>query len=672
MDNQQPHHGMSLPQPSWASPTPCSIKITDSETTVIRKDVNQLWHRSILPHGNADEHGYSISSPETDSTFVNLPLDDLNQGPVDQDANVVWWSPQDRDDPLSWPRWKKALNITIICSMCFISPFSSSVFAPAVPNMTKEFDETDVYLSAFVVSSYVLGYAVGPLVVGPLSEVWGRVCMYHICNLAFVAFTCACALTHNLKTLAIVRFFAGCGGSSVWTLAPASVADMVQTKRRGPVLALIGLCYNLGPSVSPLIGSHVNVWLGWRWIFWLTAIMGGAATMASFAGLSETYAPMVLESKARRLRNRSGNQALRSGLESALSQRQILTNAMLRPLKMLILPNVLLVSLLTAAGYGFLYILYTTFPTTFIALYSWEPRHVGYVYLGTAVGNILGLGLAAGLSEAIAKRRAANGDTKPENRLIPMIMFWPLVPTGLFIYAWSAQKSLHYMVPLVGTALFGAGTMSAIFLCGLYIVDAYTTHSASGMAASTVLRSLLGGLVPLFANKLYAKYDVGWAFSILAFLALALAPVPWLFYRYGEGLRTRFKPIPYFRTKHRVDMSEVSLLPGNGRSRPACEEDTYSTRSLPLSYSPLHSLNFHIVVLRLVKLDSVQIHLQGTPVVHPRSKMAGSRVEFIPGYQSHLICESTVRLLWKYHACHRSGVSMQITKREREGVNRTK
>lgn len=53
-----------------------------------------------------------------------------------------------------------------------------------------------------------------------------------------------------------MRFLAGCGGSSVF--APSSVADMVREDRRGAVIAIIGMAYNLGPTVSPVVGSRVN------------------------------------------------------------------------------------------------------------------------------------------------------------------------------------------------------------------------------------------------------------------------------------------------------------------------------------------------------------------------------------------------------------------------------
>lgn len=70
-----------------------------------------------------------------------------------------------------------------------------------------------------------------------------------------------------------------------------------------------------------------------------------------------------------------------------------------------------------------------------------------------------------------------------------------------------------------------------------YLVDAYTIYSASAIAANTVLRSLIGALLPLAGSKMYATLGLGWGNSLLAFIAVALAPLPLLFYRYGEQIR---------------------------------------------------------------------------------------------------------------------------------------
>lgn len=328
-----------------------------------------------------------------------------------------------------------------------------------------DFSSSDAYLSAFVLSVYVLGYAVGPLLISPLSELYGRVPLYHICNVLFTVCTASCGRTNDLQTLAVLRFFAGVGGSSVFALAPSSLADVVVKEKRGAVMALIAIGYNLGPAVSPTVGSYVNDAWGWRWVFYLTGILGASASILSAICLSETYEPVLLRRKAARLRKKTGNTGLHSKLDTNISigKLALLRRAMLMPLRMLFSsPSILLTSLITAIGYGYVYILYTTLPTTFLITYAWEPKKLGLAYLGTAVGNLIGMIAGGGISDAIVKRRAAKGDTKPENRLLPMILFWPLVSVGLFVYAWTAQNGVHWAVPLFGTAVFGAGAMSAI------------------------------------------------------------------------------------------------------------------------------------------------------------------------------------------------------------------
>jgi multidrug resistance protein len=329
----------------------------------------------------------------------------------------------------------------------------------------SHFDSNNEYISAFVLSVYVLGYAVGPLLISPLSELFGRVPLYHFCNMVFTLYTLCCAYSDSLWTLALSRFFAGVGGSVCFALAPSSIADIIPKEKRGVVMALIAIGYNLGPAVSPTVGSYVNAAKGWQWVFYLTAILGASATLLNFVCLSESYEPILLGRIAARQRKQTGNKELRSRLDvdAGRSKLLVLRHAMLMPIRMLLFsPSILVISLITAIGYGFVYILYTTMPQTFLFGYLWDPKNIGLAYLGTAVGNLLGMVAGGGFSDAIVKRRAAKGDTKPENRLFPMIFFWPLVSIGLFIYGWTAHHKAHWIGPLIGSAIFGAGAMSAM------------------------------------------------------------------------------------------------------------------------------------------------------------------------------------------------------------------
>lgn len=70
-----------------------------------------------------------------------------------------------------------------------------------------------------------------------------------------------------------------------------------------------------------------------------------------------------------------------------------------------------------------------------------------------------------------------------------------------------------------------------------YLIDAFTVHSASALAANTILRSFAGAFLPLAGPPLYKSLGLGWGNSLLGFIALAAIPIPVLFWRYGERLR---------------------------------------------------------------------------------------------------------------------------------------
>jgi hypothetical protein len=73
----------------------------------------------------------------------------------------------------------------------------------------------------------------------------------------------------------------------------------------------------------------------------------------------------------------------------------------------------------------------------------------------------------------------------------------------------------------------------------MYLVDAYTRYAASAIAAIRVLQSVVGAVLPLAGQPMYERLGLGWGNSVLGFIALVFIPVPWLFFKYGEALRTR-------------------------------------------------------------------------------------------------------------------------------------
>jgi len=97
------------------------------------------------------------------------------------------------------------------------------------------------------------------------------------------------------------------------------------------------------------------------------------------------------------------------------------------------------------------------------------------------------------------------------------------------------------MVPIIGTGFIGFGLLMTFMPSNTYLVDVFTVHAASAMAANTVLRSLCAALIPLSSQKMYQAMGYGWGNSLLGFIGFALVPIPFLFIKYGERIRERNK-----------------------------------------------------------------------------------------------------------------------------------
>ena len=128
-------------------------------------------------------------------------------------------------------------------------------------------------LGAFAVSVYTLGFAFGPLLLSPLSELYGRLVIYHSCSLLYVIFTVACALATNLNMLIGFRFLAGCAGSAPLTIGGGSIADMLVPEQRGVAMSIQAFGGMMGPAIGPVIGAFLSQSGGWRWVVWLVAII---------------------------------------------------------------------------------------------------------------------------------------------------------------------------------------------------------------------------------------------------------------------------------------------------------------------------------------------------------------------------------------------------------------
>jgi MFS family permease len=124
------------------------------------------------------------------------------------------------------------------------------MFAPGAAALATEFHITSSTITSLTVSIYLAGLAVGPMVIAPLSELYGRLVIYHTCNIIFIGFIIACALGTNTAMFLVFRFFAGCASSGPATVGGGTVADVIPPAQRGKMMSLLFV----GPLLGPVSG----------------------------------------------------------------------------------------------------------------------------------------------------------------------------------------------------------------------------------------------------------------------------------------------------------------------------------------------------------------------------------------------------------------------------------
>lgn len=139
-----------------------------------------------------------------------------------------------------------------------------------------DFHSTNVTIATLTVTIYLLGFALGPLVIAPLSELYGRLIIYHVCNGLFFVFTIACAVSSDVGMLLAFRFITGCAGSAPLTIGGGTVSDVIPQEQRGAAMAIFAVGPLLGPVIGPVIGGFIAQGVGWRWTFWVLAISVGS------------------------------------------------------------------------------------------------------------------------------------------------------------------------------------------------------------------------------------------------------------------------------------------------------------------------------------------------------------------------------------------------------------
>jgi len=386
------------------------------------------------------------------------------------------------------------------------------------------------------------------MISSPLSETFGRKFVYLITLPLFDIFTLGFGLSRSIGSLIVCRFFAGMFAAPGVSVAAATIADYVAPSRRAIYLAFYYTIPFIGSTIGPMIGGFAVESKGWRWTAWITLIIAAAFHPPALY-LRESYKTIILQRRANALGVEGPSGSSRTIRQTV---KEFITSTIIRPLHMLTTePLVGYVCLYTGFQFALLYTFVVASPWVFKTVYGFSVGAQGLSFLGLVTGCCVAPFVLIAVDLFIYQPRYnrlqddpdpafRRTNLPPKHRLIAALYGSLVLPVGLFWYGWSARPSIHWISPIVAQGVTILGSILIYVPCNFFMLDVYgSKYGASSSGASSLSRYTLSAAFPLFVTQMYESLGVSWATSLLGFVALAMAPIPWVFYYFGPRLGAR-------------------------------------------------------------------------------------------------------------------------------------
>ncbi|RDW64514.1 MFS transporter [Aspergillus mulundensis] len=456
-----------------------------------------------------------------------------------------WDSDDDPGNPRNWSTLRKTLTTIVIGLIGFATTVNASIYSSGHEQVKHAFDVSTT-VSLLPLSAYSLGLAFGPMISSPLSETFGRKFVYLLTLPMVDLFTIGVGASQGIASLIICRFIAGLFAAPGVSVAAATITDYTHPEARVIPLGIYYAVPTIGSSMGPLIGSFVVEQKGWRWTAWTPLIMAAIVHPPALF-IRESYKPILLRKRAEKILG-DGIPVRRQTATTLF--KEFITSTIIRPLHMLFTePLVGFICLYCGFQFALLYTFVVASPRVFGSVYNFSPSAQGLSFLGMVAGCICApvvLFTVDRLVQTHPTLRVRNNSTEgggsspPELKLYTAMFGSLILPTGLFLFAWTANPTIHWIVPIIAQGLTFLGSMLIYIPCNFYMLDVYgSKYGASASGASSLTRYMLSTAFPLFVPQMYGVLGVGWATSLLGFLAAGMAPIPWVFFYQGPGLRAR-------------------------------------------------------------------------------------------------------------------------------------
>lgn len=485
----------------------------------------------VRSHGSASSTQLGAPANELDTD-----IEKGGNGPVE----FITFTVNDPEHPHNWSRAYRWYITMVASTLVVCVAFGSSVVTGGLGLIEDQYN-VSLEVAILTCSIMVCGFAVGPLLWSPLSEIIGRRPVYIISLFLYTVFNIPCALSPNIGGLLVCRFLCGVFSSSGLSLAGGTIADIWSIEERGMAIAYFAAAPYCGPVLGPIVSGWINVGSGRLDLFFWVNLAFAGLIMVLVGLVPETYAPVILKRRAARLRKETGNPNIITEMERTKPTfRDIARTSLIRPITMIMTEPVLdLMCMYIVLIYAMLYAFFFAYPVIFGDLYGYNDGQIGLMFIPILIGAAFALVATPVFEKQFRKICSARSPT-PEDRLLAALVGAPFITIAFFILGATSYKHIIWVGPASSGIAFGFGMVLCYYAVNNYIIDSYQKYAASALAAKVFLRSGGGAAFPLFTTQMYDRLGLQWASWLLAFIGLAMVLIPYVFWMFGAKLRAKY------------------------------------------------------------------------------------------------------------------------------------
>ncbi|KAF9887766.1 hypothetical protein FE257_009572 [Aspergillus nanangensis] len=493
-----------------------------------------------------------LSQTGTDKDALDPYLEQLGLQ-IASDGLHIQWAKGNRRHPRNWKMSRKIYDTSLVVFLELYTTAVSTSGSTAANDAiaSHEFEirkELSIFLfvSLFVNASsfllYLIGQAIGAIVLPPYSEAFGRKNLY-IASTALYSIACAVvAAVPSLAGVIVGRFLSGLVSAIPTTVVVGSIEDMFNSKDRVWVICVWAIVANLGLVAGPIMSTFITADLGWRWVFYIATIVTAVLAFVLLS-IRESRPSLLLAREVATLRKITNIDHLQAANPDRVPDiRTYVRVALFRPIRLLFTELIVfVVSVMSGICVALVYLFTEALPPIYEA-FGFSTRQACLPFLSLGLGMLLGLTTRYLDLRVINHHRRQGRPVLPEHKLIGFWIGTPLLAAGLWVFAWTIPAqvtNVHCVISILALVFIGYGLNEVDYVLGGYLTDSYLSYAASGLAALSVVRALLSAILPLVSTPLFSSIGNNFSVSVLAGVATIFCIVPPLFSRFGRDIRAR-------------------------------------------------------------------------------------------------------------------------------------